>query len=218
MTEEMKRACAVERDVAVEATSLLGVPAVRPGYSSPGVGLAVPGEEAHLGATNVVAHPVIYQVDHASHLERLHAVDDVRLIGHGIDHGGPRGADQVRAEAGVVLHILHARDEPVAPGGRLAKQEVREATAHPPAALPPLGEEQEAAAAVDDLPRPSAAWEEVERDVAAVDGGLLLLRGGGDKDDLPAVRGRAVVVVSCEGAWVRALRVAAGVDGPFEEA
>ena len=59
----------------------------------------------------------------------------------------------------------------------------------------PLGEEEEAVAAVDDLPWPATAGEEVEGEVVATDSKRRRI---GNKDEATAVyRGRVVMVVAC---------------------
>lgn len=83
---------------------------------------------------------------------------------------------EVDAEAAEVLHVGDGRDLDVAPRDGLADHEVREG------APPPVcrEEEEEAAEAVDELPRPAAVprGEEVQGEVARVDG----RRRGGDED------------------------------------
>lgn len=97
-------------------------------------------------------------------------------------------------EAVAVLLVRDGRDHHVAALQRVADDELGEAAA------PRLGEEEEAALAVDELPLPggprgrrAAAGEEVEREAAGVDG------GGGDVHDLAATRPRRRRVAQVDG-------------------
>jgi hypothetical protein len=96
-------------------------------------------------------------------------------------------------EAMAVLLVRDGRDHHVAARQRVADDELGEAAA------PRLGEEEEAAFAVDELPLPggprgrAAAGEEVEREAAGVDG------GGGDVHDLAATRPRRRRVAQVDG-------------------